>query len=45
VVTFEDYLAILKQKTMDKYATKKIKDLNEKKGRRKNQGESKKHLP
>ncbi len=30
---------------MDKYATKKIKDLNEKKGRRKNQGESKKHLP
>lgn len=44
MVKFEDYLVVLKQKTMDKDATKKVKELNEKKGRRKNQGESKKHL-
>ncbi len=46
MVTFEDYLVVLKQKTMDKDAKKKVKELNdEKKGRRNNQGESKKHLP
>ncbi len=38
-------MVVLKQKTMDKDATKKVKEFNEKKGRRKNQGESKKHLP
>jgi hypothetical protein len=45
VVTFENRLTILKKKTMDKDTTKKVTELNEKKGRRNNQGESKKKLP